>query len=76
MKVYVVTYIDTDDTCDGKPRCAGIFKTRLEAEIYVKSDIESYADMGYDVDYEHMSSDHCEWNIEEIDFDTNKTERN
>lgn len=73
MKVYVVTYIDSGETCDGKPRCAGVYKTRQEAEAYVKSDIESYSDMGYDVDYDSMSCEEaqCEWNIEEINFNEN-----
>lgn len=71
MKVYVVTYIDSGDTADGKSRCGGVFKTKKEAKDYVKDDIHSYSEMGYEVDYGHMSvpDAQCEWNIEEIETD-------
>lgn len=43
-KIYVVTALDSGDTCDGIPEKVGQFSTREEAEEYVRQDMRGYCD--------------------------------
>lgn len=82
MKKFIVTAVDSGETCDGKARVLEVCNTRKEAEAFVKADIEHWADeragMPIVVDFDKMSAkynwetlddaDGCEWNIEEVDI--------
>ena len=78
-KIWVATYVDQSDTCDGKARTLGVYKTKAEAVRNVKADIEKWtndmtsrAGEGVRIDFDKMSAVHlycdegCEWNIEEV----------
>lgn len=80
-KVYVVTAVDYGDSCDGKARVLGTFKSETEAKNFVIEDIKTYiddntADSGecpFIADFDKMSvigsisTDFgCEWNIESV----------
>jgi len=75
-KLWIATYVDYGETCDGKARVLDICKSKEEAEAVVRNDIEKWADdhagENVEVDFDKMSahydddtSDGCEWNIEE-----------
>ena len=81
MKLWIATYVDVNDTCDGKARVLEVCKSKEDAEAAVKADIEHWADeragMPIVVDFDKMSakydwktlddSDGCDWNVEEIE---------
>ena len=83
MKRWIATYTDYGDTCDGKSRTLGVFKTKEEAQAAVHTDIERWANkrtgMPIVIDFDKMSAkydwktlddrDGCEWNIEECEVD-------
>lgn len=83
MKIWIATYVDAGETCDGKARVLDVCKTKEEAVAVVRADIEKWADeragMPIVVDFDKMSAkynwetlddtDGCEWNIEEVDID-------
>lgn len=83
IKRYVVTAVDTGDTCDGKARVIGTFKTKDEAKNCVTEDIKEWIDQrageAVECDFDEMSAhyvddkwdtnDGCEWNIEEIEIE-------
>lgn len=84
MKRWIVTVVDTGDTCDGKARVLAVCKTDEEARAFVRNDMEERVDDETDdegnctyevVDFDKMSlsthngSSRCEWNVEEIKFD-------
>lgn len=74
MELWIATYVDYGETCDGKPRVLGVYTSKEEAETAVRNDIEKWADdhagMPIIVDFDKMSAmtcndtDGCEWNIE------------
>lgn len=81
-KLFISTYVDHGETCDGKSRVLGVDQTREEAMARVRNDIENWADvrpgMPIVVDFDKMSAkynwetpditdDGCEWNIEEVE---------
>lgn len=79
MKKFIVTAVDSGETCDGKARVLEVCNTREEAEAFVHADIEKWADEraseGIEVNfnkmsahYDYNSDDGCEWNIEEVDI--------
>ena len=80
MKKFIVTAVDSGDTCDGKARVLGVCNTREEAKAVVQNDIETWADEregeDIEVDFDKMSAYHncnydgCEWNIEEVDIES------
>lgn len=41
-KVFVATYVDVGETCDGKARVLGIYRTKAEALEAVKDDMENW----------------------------------
>lgn len=83
MKLWIVTAVDHGDSCDGKARTLGLFKTEAEARSYVNNDMCDYIDNNtsdtgecpFIADFAAMSivgsidpDFGCEWNIEEVDF--------
>ena len=78
MKKFIVTAVDSGDTCNGKARVLAVCNTREEAKAFVQNDIEAWAYErayeGIEVDFGKMSAhyncndDGCEWNIEEVDI--------
>lgn len=75
MTKWIVTAVDHGETCDGKARVLATCDSQDEAKVYVRSDIENWADQrageGVEVDFEKMSASYndnsaegCEWNIE------------
>lgn len=82
-KRYVVSFVDYNDTADGKARIADLFKTEDEARAWVVDDMKHWlennrGEVKFDVDYDKMSivsNDYnedigCEWNVHEVDVDT------
>lgn len=73
-KIWVAMYVDTSDTCDGKPRVLQACATKAEAKAKVRSDMEQWAE-GWDgvkVDYDKMTAsrsngDSCEWAVGEAE---------
>jgi len=84
-KIWIATYVDHGDTCDGKARVLDVCKTKEEAQAVVRNDIKHWADeragMPIVVDFYKMSAkydwktlddadaDGCEWNISEHDLE-------
>ena len=79
MKKFIVTAVDSGETCDGKARVLEVCSTREEAKAFVQNDIEAWADEregeDIEVDFDKMSAHYaynndngCEWNIEEVDI--------
>ena len=78
-KIWIATYVDSGDTCDGKPRVLATASSKEEILNDVRADIEQWADdrAGKDivVDFDNMYAHYkytfnegCEWNIEEIEI--------
>ena len=76
MKIWIATYVDHGETCDGKARVLDVCKSKEEAEATVRADIEKWADdratEDIYVDFDAMAAGYnrnadegCEWNIEE-----------
>lgn len=71
---WLVTAVDYGKCCSGKAVLLGAFKTKADAEEYLKNDIDSWysrhLDEGAEVDYVKMSArlksdpeTKCEWQI-------------
>lgn len=83
INLWIVTFVDYGETCDGKARVLAVCKSREEAEACVKHDIEKWADdhagENIEVDFDGMSVSYsmynddcgCEWNIEEKTVNVN-----
>lgn len=71
--MYAVTAIDNGDSCDGRPRCLGVFKTRSEAVKYIEADIENYEDKGSEVNYDDWTATTCVWNLNEVSVEAVET---
>ena len=84
MKRWIVTVVDSGDTCDGKARVLAVCKTEEGARAFIRNDMEERVDDATDdegnctydvVDFDKMSLStyngisSCEWNVEEIEFD-------
>lgn len=81
-KIWIATYVDRGETCDGKARVLAVCATEEEARSEVRADIEKWANdrarMPIVVDFDKMSAkydwktldddDGCEWNIEEAEI--------
>lgn len=80
MKLWIVTAVDHGDSCDGKARVLGAFKSYGEARNYVNADIQEWVDHNTDelrgcgcsfaemaAWYEYDDAVRCEWNIEEVE---------
>jgi len=80
-KIWIATYVDRGETCDGKARVLAACATEEEARNEVRADIEKWADdragMPIVVDFDKMSAkydwktlddaDGCEWNVEAVE---------
>lgn len=78
-KLWIATYVDHGETCDGKARVLDVCTSKDAAAAVVRNDMEKWADdrarMPIIVDFDKMSAkydwktlddgDGCEWNIEE-----------
>lgn len=80
VKLWIATYVDHGETCDGKARVLDICKSKEEAKAAVRNDIEKWADdhatEDIYVDFDAMAAGYnrnadegCEWNIEERTLD-------
>ena len=77
-KLWITTYVDHGETCDGKARVLKVCATKEEARGEVRADIEKWADdragENIEVDFDKMSASYrdrdegCEWNIEEVEI--------
>ena len=77
-KIWIATYVDRGETCDGKARVLKACATKEEARNEVRADIEKWADdragENVEVDFDKMSAsyrdrdDGCEWNVEEAEI--------
>ena len=78
-KIWIATYVDHSDTCNGKAGVLGTCLTKEEAQAEVRADIEKWCDdhagEDYAVDFDCMRTyfseigDGCEWNITEDEVD-------
>ena len=76
-KLWIVTYVDRGETCDGKPRVLKACATKEEARNEVRADIENWADdragENVEVDFDKMSASYRdrdegrEWYVEEVE---------
>ena len=77
-KIWIATYVDHGETCDGKARILKACATKEEAQNEIRADIEKWADdragENIEVDFDKMSTSYrdrdegCEWNIEEVEI--------
>ena len=77
-KLWIATYVDHGETCDGKARILKACATKEEARGEVRADIEKWADdragENVEIDFDKMSASYrdrdegCEWNIEEVEI--------
>lgn len=77
QSVYAVVAVDCGDSCSGHGSCVGVFKSKAEAEAYVRNDMEDRCDQlaGCDIkaDFDRMeilnSCDEpiCLWSIDEVE---------
>lgn len=78
-KIWIATYVDSGETCDGKARVLKACATEEEARNEVRADIEKWADDRAGekviVDFDAMSAHYstydddrgCEWNVQAVD---------
>ena len=77
-KIWIAMYVESGETCDGKPRVLKACATKEEARNEVRADIENWADdragENVEVDFGKMSASYqdrdevCEWCIEEVEI--------
>ena len=76
--IWIAVYVESGETCDGKPRVLKACATKEEAQNEVRADIEDWADdragENVEVDFDKMSvsdkdrDEGCEWYIEEVEI--------
>ena len=76
-KLWIATYVDHGETCDGKARILKACATKEEALGEVRADIENWADdragENVEIDFDKMSASYRdrdegrEWRIEEVE---------
>ena len=76
-KIWIAMYVESGETCDGKPRVLKACATKEEAQNEIRADIEDWADdragENVEVDFDKMSvsdqdrDEGCEWYIEEVE---------
>ena len=76
-KIWIAMYVESGETCNGKPRVLKACATKEEAQDEVRADIEDWADdragENVEVDFDKMSvsdsdrDEGCEWYIEEVE---------
>ena len=77
-KIWIAMYVESGETCDGKPRVLKACATKEEAQNEIRADIEKWADdragENVEVDFDKMSASYqdrdegCEWCIEEVEI--------
>ena len=77
-KIWIAMYVESGETCDGKPRVLKACATKEEAQNEVRADIEDWTDdhagENVKVDFDKMSASYqdrdegCEWYIEEVEI--------
>ena len=77
-KIWIAMYVESGETCDGKPRVLKACATKEEAQNEIRADIEDWADdhagENVEVDFDKMSASYqdrdegCEWCIEEVEI--------
>ena len=77
-KIWIAMYVESGETCDGKPRVLKACATKEEARNEVQADIEKWADdragENVEVNFDKMSASYqnrgegCEWCIEEVEI--------
>lgn len=84
IKTWIVTAVETSETCDGKARVLGSFLTQQTAAAFVQDDmdcvIEDKEEHGIRLNTDRnklsISTDDgsygCEWNIEEVEVEDDK----
>ncbi len=75
--VYVVTVVESGETCDGHARVLGAFKSEEEAKSFVRNDMEevcdNHANTGIRVDFDQMEIVNedddtvCCWSIDSVE---------
>lgn len=79
MKKFIATYVETSDTCDGRPRVLGVYDTKIDAAFRVNYDMDMWyndthygEDLDHEIDHSKMTArvgdNECIWNIEEIEI--------
>ena len=76
-KIWIAMYVESGETCDGKPRVLKACATKEEALNEVRADIEDWADdragENVEVDFDKPSASYRdrdegrEWNVEEVE---------
>ena len=76
-KIWIAMYVESGETCNGKPRVLKACATKEEAQNEVRADIEDWADdragENVEVDFDKMSvsdqdrDEGREWNVEEVE---------
>ena len=77
-KKWIVTAVDTSETCDGKARVLKACNSPEEALSYAKADMEEwiarYKEEGIEYDFtclsatfDYNSGNGCQWNVEEVE---------
>lgn len=76
MKLWCATVVDSGDTCDGRARTIGLFKSEASARAAVAEDIRQYAErIGAVPDFGEMcvvdeDADAVSlWNVEETEVE-------
>ena len=72
-KAYIVTYIETDDTCDGYPRVFGrTYRTKDEAYAEMEADAAAYDEIVEQNDDGIIARRHgteCVWAVREVEIE-------
>ena len=76
-KIWIAMYVESGETCNGKPRVLKACATKEEAQNEVRADIEDWTDdragENVEVDFDKMSASYQdrdegrEWYIEEVE---------
>ena len=76
-KIWIAMYVESGETCNGKPRVLKACATKEEARGEVRADIEKWADdragENVEVDFDKTSASYRdrdegrEWNVEEVE---------
>ena len=76
-KIWIAMYVESGETCNGKPRVLKACATKEEAQNEVRADIEDWTDdragENVEVDFGKMSASYhdrdegCEWRVEGVE---------
>jgi len=79
-KIWIATVVETGETCDGKARVLGAFKSKAAAIDCVHKDMDAWFQLakteGVEISYDKMrgwydydTSDGFEWNVSETELE-------